>query len=142
MGRIYFLSLSNKYDNDHTAFFKFKDIMPECYFNREEYPRIEVATCIKDIGNCHVNHNCFEILFKRVKILFNETVVPGTSLIVLYFRKFVVPGLGAVVFDRQFDKIEPRWITMNPSGWNKLKSYSDIYSFQATSEFFLGRKDG
>lgn len=142
--KIYFLSLSNKYNSDFTAFFKFQDILPECYFNREG-SGLEVATCIKNM-DCHVNHNCFEILFKRVNILFNETVVHGTSIILLYFRKVGVPGLGAVVFDRQFDKVEPRWITMNPSAWNKVKNYSEVYSFKTNSEFFLGNtkevKDG
>jgi hypothetical protein len=110
--------------------------MPECYINREEHLRIEVATCVRENGNCHVNTSCPDKIMKRIHILFEEVTLVGTQKIFLYFRK-INNGLGSIVFDRHFDKVNPKWITLNVSWWRNFKGYSDLYSCQLKQEFFL-----
>jgi hypothetical protein len=110
--------------------------MPECYINREEHPRIEVAVCVRENGNCHVNIGCPDKIMKRIHILFEEVTLVGTQKIFLYFRK-INNGLGAIVFDEHFDKVDPKWITLNASWWNNFKRYSELYACQLKQEFFL-----
>jgi hypothetical protein len=76
-------------------------------------------------------------MFKRIHILFEQTVNRRTSTILLYFRRIKDRRIGAIIFDRRFDVVAPRWITVNPKGWNKVKGYAKVYSFPVTPEFFL-----
>jgi hypothetical protein len=125
---IYFLTFCDK-----TSFFKLQDIYPECFFNREKSPQVEPMMCVQN-DSCPVNHNCMEILAKRTYVLFQE-VLPEVQLIVLYYRKRNISGIGATLFWR--DMTEPRNITVNPYGWSVIKSRGTIYEFSPGPNFFL-----
>lgn len=129
MSIMYFLNLSNR-----TAFFKLQDIFPECFLHREKAPQAEPMICLRD--SCPVNHNCMEILAKRLHALFD--LLPGVDLILLYSKKRNIEGLGTGVFWR--DMQEPRVITMNPGAWKRIKLRGAVYQFQPGSSFFLSGK--
>ena len=126
---MYFVVFSTK-----TVFFKFQDIFPECFLHREGYQQIEPLQCLQDDGACHVNHNCMEILSKRVHVLFQE-VLPTVEVMILYFRKLNGQQYGAGLFWR--DMREPRVITMNASAWTYAKHRGRVYAFSPNSSFFL-----
>ena len=126
-GPIYFVSLNQK-----TIFFKLQDIFPECYVNRDQSPNVEPMLCLS--GVCPTNRNCMETLAKRVFVLFKE-VLPTAQLIILYYRKRNLPGIGGSVFWRNMR--EPRNITINPWGWKSVKSRSKIFKFEPGPQFYL-----
>lgn len=125
---IYFVTFCEK-----TSFFKLQDIFPECFLNREHVPNVEPLVCVRD-DTCPVNHNCMEALAKRVYILFEE-VLPASKMIVLYFKKRNIPGIGGCIFWRTMS--EPRVITINPFAWNKVKQRGTVYEFSPGPAFFL-----
>jgi len=129
MNPIYFIVFSQK-----TAFFKLSDIYGECALYQKDSPLLEPVVCLQFENSCHVGRNCIEKLVKRIHILFNE-IVPYTRLIILYFRKRNIPGLGGAIFFRNMK--EPRIITMNPYAWKKIKERGLLYKFYPSSEFFL-----
>lgn len=124
----YFLVLSSK-----TAFFKLDDLFPECKLYQEQAPMTEPLICLAS-DSCPVNHNCMETLVRRLKMIFGE-ITPQADLILLYFRKRNVPGLGAGVFWKDFR--EPRVITMNPLAWARVKTRGDAFQFLPGETFFL-----
>lgn len=126
---MYFLLMSRK-----TALFKFNDLFPECALYIEKHPQIEPTMCLRETAACTVGHNCMETLAKRIKVLFEE-VLDGVDLLILYFKKRNMPGMGAAVFWRDFR--EPRVITMNQGAWNKIKERGWVYQFTPGSSFFL-----
>lgn len=126
---MYFLLMSRK-----TALFKFNDIFPECALHTEQHPRIEPVVCLRETAACTVGHNCMENLVKRIRTLFEE-VLDGVELLVLYFKKRNMPGMGAAIFWRDFR--EPRVITVNPGAWKKIKDRGWVYQFVPGSSFFL-----
>lgn len=126
---LYFVVFSSK-----TAFFKLEDIFPECFFYREDSPQIEPLICLREENSCTVGKNCMDVLAKRLYVLFEEVCL-NSDLIILYFKKRNVPGLGAGVFDSEFEN--PKVITMNPHGWNMIKSRGNIYQFDPSQDFFL-----
>jgi len=75
-----------------------------------------------------------DVLCKRLKILF-EDFLPNVDLILLYYKRGD-DGIGAGVFWRDFR--EPRTITVNPSGWNRIKQRSRLFEFSPEPGFFLG----
>jgi len=125
---IYFVTFCEK-----TSFFKLQDIFPECFLHREEVPQVEPLICVRN-DSCPVNHNCMEALAKRIYILFKE-VLPTSRMIVLYFKKRNIPGIGGCIFWRSMD--EPRLITVNPFAWAKVKRRGTIYEFSPGPSFFL-----
>ena len=125
---IYFVTFCEK-----TSFFKLQDIFPECFLNREPVPDVEPLICVRE-DSCPTNHNCMETLAKRVHILFEE-VLPGSKMIVLYFKKRNIPGIGGCIFWRTM--AEPRVITVNPFAWNKVKQRGTVYEFSPGPSFFL-----
>jgi hypothetical protein len=127
--QIYFLLISQR-----SAFFKFNDLFPECALYREAAPRVEPLICLLQNGACHVGHNCMDTLAKRVSMIFNE-VLPSIDLMVLYYRKRNLPGMGAGIFWRDFR--EPRVITVNPRSWERLKQRGQTFEFSPDSSFFL-----
>lgn len=124
----YFLVLSSK-----TAMFKLDDLFPECRLYREKAPQAEPLICIRD-DSCPVNHGCMASLVRRIKMLFEE-IVPQAELIILYFRKRNVPGLGAGVFWKDFR--EPRVITVNQQAWERVKFRGTTFQFLPSESFFL-----
>ena len=90
---MYFVVFSSK-----TAFFKFEDIFPECFHYRDQHPQIEPLVCMREDYACTVGKGCLDTLAKRIFILFEE-VCANADLIILYYRKRNVQGLGAGLFD-------------------------------------------
>jgi len=129
---MYLVVISSK-----TAFFKLQDIFPECFFYRETSPKIEPLICLRENNSCHVGKNCMETLAKRIQTIFTH-VVPSSKLVILYFKKRNVNGLGAGIFSSDFNRV--RVITMNPTGWNAVKNRGLIYEFSPTKDFFLTGK--
>lgn len=126
---MYFLLMSQK-----TAFFKLDDIFPECGLYREQHPMIEPMVCLAETAACTVGKNCMETLAKRLKVLYEE-VLTDVDLILLYYRKRNLPGIGAAVFWRSFE--EPRIITVNPTSWARIKNRGAVYQFTPGPSFFL-----
>jgi hypothetical protein len=126
-GAFYFVSLNKK-----TIFFKLQDIFPECFVHRERVPNVDPMLCLQ--GECPVNHNCMETLAKRIFVLFKE-ILPAAQLIVLYYKKRIVEGMGGSLFWR--DMREPRNISINPWGWESAKKRSLIYKFEPGPYFYL-----
>lgn len=126
---MYFVVFSSK-----TSFFKLQDIFPECFFYRDQSPQIEPLICLREPNSCTVGKNCMDVLARRLHVLFEEVCLDA-DMIVLYYRKRNIEGLGAGVFDRAWEN--PRTITMNPSAWNMVKSRGNIYQFDPTQDFFL-----
>ena len=124
---IYFLTFC-----EQTAFFKLQDIFPECFFHREGTP-IEPMFCMT--GDCPVNHNCMEMLSKRVYVLFQE-VLGNVELLIFYYRKRCAPeSIGATLFWR--DMREPRNITVNPWAWQRIKARGVVFQFSPPPLFFV-----
>ena len=121
---------------EKSIFFKLQDIFPECFIHREKAPQAEPMCCVRD-DSCPVNHNCMEILAKRIWVMFEE-VLPHARMIILYYRKRNIPGIGGCVFFRTMH--EPRVITINPWGWNQVKRRGTIYEFTPGPSFFLTGK--
>jgi hypothetical protein len=119
---------------EKTAFFRFKDIFGECFLYRETSPMIEPAVCLHEEGTCHVGKGCMETLAKRVYVLFEE-VLPRVELIILYYRRRNIPGIGAGIFWR--DMREPRITPINPYAWNVVKSRGTVFRFDPGPSFFL-----
>lgn len=126
---MYFIQLSSK-----TSFWKLDDIFPECTICREPSPLVEPLVCIREDA-CHVGHNCMDTLARRLHALFEEVVPQYVNLILLYFKKRNVKGIGAGVFWRDFRT--PRVITMNPGGWARVKIRGEIFKFTPGESFFL-----
>lgn len=125
----YFLVLSSK-----TAFFKLDNIFPECALYRDQSPRIEPLICLAEDMACTVGHACMDTAVRRLKMLFSE-IVPTAELILLYYRKRCVPGIGAGVFWKDFR--EPRIITVNPKSWERVKFRGVAFQFSPSESFFL-----
>ena len=126
---MYFLTFCGK-----TAFFKLEEVFPECFLHRKDN-HVEPMYCM--IGDCSVNRNCMETLSKRIFVIFQE-VLPFVDLMVLYYKKRNVDSIGGTLFWK--DMREPRNITINPYGWNMIKSRGNIYQFNPSSSFFLTGK--
>jgi len=129
---MYFLLMSRK-----TSLFKLNEIFPECALYREQHPRIEPMVCLQETTACTVGCNCMENLAKRLRVLFEE-VLNGVDLVVLYFKKRNLHGMGGLVLWRDFR--EPRVITVNPTAWNKIKDRGWVYEFTPGPSFFLSGK--
>lgn len=117
-----------------TAFFKLEDIFGECFLYREKSPQIEPLVCLREENACFAGKSCMQTLAQRIYILFEE-ILPFAKLILLYFRKRNIPGIGAALFWR--DMREPRIITVNPSAWNVVKRRGTVYRFNPGPSFFL-----
>jgi len=117
---------------EHTVFFKLDSIFPECYLHRDQMPRTDPLMCL--YSNCPGNKNCMETLAKRIFVLFHE-VITQADLIVLYYRKQTSDSLGAGLFWK--DMREPRYITMNPSAWDLIKTRGLVFQFTPGPYFFL-----
>lgn len=127
---MYFLTFCGK-----TAFFKLQDIFPECFLYRKDN-QVEPMFCME--GDCPSNKNCMETLSKRIFVLFQEVIV-GADLLILYYKKRNKQNsIGGTLFWK--DMREPRNITINPYGWNTIKSRGNAYQFQPTSSFYLTGK--
>jgi hypothetical protein len=124
---MYFLEVTGK-----SAFFKLQDIFPECFLYRDQSPRVEPLLCLKE-DVCHVGKGCMDTLAKRIKVLFD--LLPKADLILLYYKKRNVPGMGAGVFWRDFSA--PRVITLNLKAWERLKLRGSVYQLQPEDGFFL-----
>lgn len=116
-----------------TAFFKLKDIYPECFLYRKETPQVEPMLCVQNDG-CPVNKNCMHTVAKRLHALFEE-VLPDVEMIILYYKKRNIMGIGGTVFWRDF--IEPRNITINPYSWVNVKTRGIVYEFSPGPTFYL-----
>jgi len=120
--------------SDKTAFFKLKDVFPECFLYREKSPRVKALVCLKEDLACHCGHRCIDVLVHRVTALFD--MLPKTiSLILLYFKNDHMERIEAGVFWRDFR--EPRVITVNPSAWKYCKGRGDVLTFHPTDKFYL-----
>ena len=126
---IYFLTLNRK-----TALFKLEDLFPECFLYREPSPRVEPLVCLAEDLACTAGHSCMGTLVQRLKVLFGE-LLPDTQLILLYFKKRNVPGMGAGVFWRDFR--EPRVFTVNLTAWERVKRRGAVFQFTPGESFFL-----
>lgn len=115
-----------------TAFFKLDDVFKECSFYLEKAPHAEPLVCLQH--DCHVGHSCMSTLAKRIHVLFQE-IVTRSNLIVLYYKKRNVSGIGAALFWE--DMREPRIITINPSAWRMIKRRGMIYQFDPAPDFYL-----
>jgi hypothetical protein len=129
---MYFVVMSSR-----TAFFKLEDIFPECFLYRESSPQIEPLICLREDNSCHVGRNCMNALVGRIRMLFDQ-VLPNANLVVLYYKKRNLPGIGAGVFWRDFRT--PRTITVNPYAWSKIKQRGELFEFHPDSGFFLTGK--
>jgi hypothetical protein len=115
-----------------TIFTKLKDVYPECFLLIEQASSLFPLRCLKD--HCPRNANCMEKLANRVKYVFDS--FPKAQLLVLYFAYPDRPGATrAGIFWR--DMREPRFITMNRSGWEKMKQMGVVYEWQLPDDLFL-----
>jgi hypothetical protein len=78
-----------------------------------------------------------DTLVKRLHVLFEE-VLTDTEMVILYYKKRNVPGMGAGVFWRDLENF--RIITMNPTGWEMIKNRGMVYQFDPSPQFFLSGK--
>jgi hypothetical protein len=115
-----------------TIFAKLRDVYPECEFLIGDAPQLYPLRCLKD--HCPRNANCMEKLVHRVKWFFDT--FPNAHLLILYFAYRDRPGsTRAGLFWRDMD--EPRFITMNRSSWEKMKSIGSIYEYNLPDALFL-----
>jgi hypothetical protein len=113
-------------------FLKLKDLFPECMFQIEDAAQLFPFICLR--GSCPRNHNCMGKLVSRLKCVFDTW--PDTHLVLLYFSWRDMPGSQrAGVFWR--DMREPRYITFNRTGWEKLKTIGTVYKWHVPDELFL-----
>jgi hypothetical protein len=122
---------------EKTAFFRLKDIFGECFIYRDKSPLIEPVVCLHEENSCYVGKSCMETLARRIFVIFEE-VLPAVELIILYFRKRNLPGIGAALCWR--DMREPRIITVNPYAWSRIKTRGTIFRFDPGPSFFLTGK--
>lgn len=122
--------------NKSTLFAKLKDVFPECEFLIGDVQKLHPLICLRD--TCHRNANCMERLVRRVKYMFDT--FKDAKLLLLYFSYRDRPGSQrAGIFWR--DLREPRYITMNRTGWEKLKQIGVVYEWALPDHLFLGTKE-
>ena len=115
-----------------TIFAKMREVYPECEFLIKDAPQLFPLRCLVD--HCPRNANCMEKLAHRVKWFFDT--FPKSELLILYFAYRDRPGsTQAGLFWR--DMSEPRFITMNRSSWEKMKSVGTIYEYSLPDSLFL-----
>jgi hypothetical protein len=115
-----------------TLFIKLKDLFPECEFQIKDVEQLYPLFCLS--GPCHRNANCMGKLAVRVNYVFEKW--PEADLLMLYFSYRDRPGSQrAGIFWR--DMREPRYITMNRTGWEKFKTMGVIYEWHLPNELFL-----
>jgi hypothetical protein len=119
---------------EKTAFFKLEDVFGECYLYREKSPQIEPVVCLREENSCYAGKSCMATLAQRVFVLFEE-VLPAAYLMLLYYRKRNLGGIGAACFWR--DMREPNVITVNPYAWNMVKTRGNVFRFSPGPSFFL-----
>ena len=122
---MYFLVLSGR-----NAFFRLKDVLPECFLYRESSPGIDPLICL-DSNVCHVGKNCMETLVRRLSKLFEG--FKNFELVVLYFKSNS-GSLKMGIFFSNLKDFEVR--TMNPYGWKRIQSRAKAYQFVPTFDFF------
>lgn len=119
--------------NSKTVFMKMKDVYPECEFLISDQPQLFPLRCLVD--HCPRNANCMEKIAHRVKYIFDT--FKDAKLLLLYYSYRDRPGtIRAGVFWRSMD--EPRVITLNRSGWEKMKSMGKVYEWSLPESLFLG----
>ena len=127
---MYFVVFSSK-----SVFFKLDEVFPECALYREKSPRIEPLVCLQEDNSCTVGKTCMEVLVKRIHVLFEE-ILQDVEVLILYYKKRNVAGIGAGIFWRNLKDF--RIITINPTSWNYIKSRGAVYQFHPSPEFYLG----
>lgn len=107
-----------------TIFAKLKDVYQECEVLIDGSPQLYPLRCLVD--HCPKNANCMETLAKRVNCIFEA--FPEAQLLLLYFSYHDRQGsIRAGVFWR--DMREPRYITLNRTGWQKMKEMGVVYEW-------------
>jgi hypothetical protein len=115
-----------------TLFLKLEAIYPECAFLLEDLNLHPLWCLERDV--CPRNSQCMEKLVKRLSCVFDEFA--QAQLILLYFKYRDRPAsTRAGVFFRDFR--EPRLITFNRTGWEKMKKAGVIYSWNLPDSLFL-----
>jgi len=118
--------------NKRTLFTKLESVYAECFFLIEDQPKLYPFICLN--SDCHRAANCMEKLAKRVKAIFDA--FPEAKLLLLYFKYRDRPNsMRAGVFWR--DLSEPRYITMNPGAWEKMKSIGTVFEWNLPRELLL-----
>jgi len=114
-------------------FLKLQALYPECSFLIGDVERLYPLFCLQH-DHCPRNNGCMEKLALRTKYIFD--VFPDVDVLVLYFRYRDRPDSHrAGVFTRNMD--EPRFITFNRSGWEKLKELGVVYSWVIPDSVFM-----
>ena len=114
-------------------FMKLNDVYQECSFLIEDEPQLHPLICLKD--RCHRGLNCMEKLANRVKYIFD--VWTSADVLLLYFSYRDFPKKQrAGIFTREMD--EPRYITMNPHAWKKIKELCTVYEWRLPDSILLG----
>lgn len=118
---------------EKTIFCKLKDVYPECEHLIMDSQQLYPLRCFRDDG-CPRNSNCQEKLAHRTKFIFDN--FPNAQLLVLYFSYRDRPGsTRAGLFWR--DIREPRLITLNRTGWEKMKEIGVVYEWELPNHLFL-----
>lgn len=126
------LEVKNSQTEKTTLFAKLQDVYPECLYLIRGEPKLFPLLCLR--SNCPRNMNCMERLAKRVHFIFEK--FEKAELLLLYFRYSDMPEKQrAGVFWR--DMSEPRLITMNPHGWEKMKEIGVVYEWTLPEDLFL-----
>lgn len=124
---MYILEVQSK-----TLFIKLRDVYPECEFLIHDSSQLYPFKCLVD--HCPRNSMCMDKLVKRVKYIFDA--FPDSKLLLLYFSYRDKPGSQrAGIFWREMS--EPRYITMNRAGWEKLKEIGKVYEWELPDSLFL-----
>ncbi len=128
---MYFVVFSSK-----TSFFKFEDLLPECFLYREHSPQIEPLVCLYEEHACTVGQNCMEKLATRLKVMFEEVLPKEIDLVLLYYRKRSEPdSLAAGVFWRNLQDFTV--YTLNRTAWSLIKGRGQVFQFQPGVSFFV-----
>lgn len=115
---------------------KLKDLYAECEYLIQGHDQLFPLRCIKD-GFCSRNRNCLEKLSKRTQAVFDNFT--DVSMLVLYFSYHDRPkSQRAGIFSRDLnDARHPRYITINPYAWEKIKSIGQAYYWQIPKDVLL-----
>lgn len=116
--------------NTKSLFIPFRILYGECLQLIDSQPQASPLMCMR--GPCPSNRGCMEVLAKRVNYWF-QAIEPEAELMIAYFKYRNSPSLKAGIFDKALG--EPRLVTLNPYGFDKMKSIGEIKHWVPTSTY-------
>lgn len=125
MHKVHYVVVSQK-----TALIPLRQIYPECSKLLADLPMASNLQCLS--GPCPKDQRCMSTLAERVHLFF-EHVAPSVTHLLTYF-KTPSGSIRAGIFTREMG--EPRVITCNPHGMQKLQSIGAVHSTILDESFF------